>query len=174
MEPPPAKVQYNDFTGSYAMEVPLADGTKAVLTMDTYDLTYAPGQGMGGGVFYAPQTFKAKGANDGGSLDMSVERVGDPAKEDVATNIKATHTAKGSGQVSKLELAIADDGSSHSVVTDVDNGVEALMDFAADRTGKGAVRNVQGQESLGTIAWGPDGLGTITFSDGTTAKVRVF
>ena len=58
--------------------------------------------------------------------------------------------------------------------TDVTAGVEAVMDFDAQRKGAGVVRTKADQKPLGTIAWNDKGIGTITFADGATETVRVF
>ncbi|MFN3430095.1 MAG: hypothetical protein ACK46X_09085 [Candidatus Sericytochromatia bacterium] len=175
IDPPPAEVAHNGFTGTYDMEVPLADGTKEVISMAVYDMTYEPGEAPGAsGVFYAPKTFKAKGANDRGSLDMLVERDGDTeSARTLAMNLKATHTAK-AGRQSKLELIIDETNQQTSIVTDVEGGMQAEWTLAPDRTGTGTVRAVGATAVLGNIAWTPQGLGTITFSDGTKETVRVF
>jgi hypothetical protein len=174
IDPPPAKVVHNGFSGTYDMEVPLADGTKEVIAMTAYDMVYDAGKGPGSDVFYVPRTFKAKGANERGKLDMSVDRFGGDNETDaLRLAIGATHVAK-DGRQSKLKLDIGADNLQHSVVTDVDNAVEAVLDIKADRTGSGQVRAVGSEDVLGTIAWKPDGLGTITFTDGTVEKVRIF
>lgn len=174
IDPPPAKVVHNGFSGTYDMEVPLADGTKEVIAMTAYDMVYDAGKGPGSGTFYVPRTFKAKGANERGKLDMSVERFGgDEAADELRLAIGATHVAV-DGRQSRLQLDIGADNLQHSVVTDVDNAVEAVLDIAADRTGSGQVRAVGSEDVLGTIAWKPDGLGTITFTDGSVEKVRIF
>jgi hypothetical protein len=156
------------------MEVPLADGTKEVIAMTAYDMVFDPGKGPGSEVFYVPRTFKAKGANERGKLDMSVERIGgDGEKDELSLAIGATHVAK-DGRQSKLKLEIGADNLQHSVVTDVENAVEAVLDIAPNRTGSGKVRATGSEDVLGTIAWKPDGLGTITFTDGSVEKVRIF
>lgn len=174
IDPPPAKVVHNGFSGTYDMEVPLADGTKEVIAMTAYDMVFDPGEGPGSEVFYVPRTFKAKGANERGKLDMSVERFGgDGEKDELKLAIGATHVAK-DGRQSKLKLDIGADNLQHSVVTDVENAVEAVLDIAPDRTGSGKVRATGSEDVLGTITWKPDGLGTITFTDGSVEPVRIF
>jgi hypothetical protein len=175
LEPPPAKVVHNGFSGAYDMEVPLADGTKEIITMEAYDMVYEDGKGLGGPSFYAPKSFKAKGENDGGKLEMAMSRQGDIDKADALTmDLEATHTAKEGGRVSRLKVHITEANAQTSTVTDVTNGVEATLEMAPDRTGSGEVRLVGSTEVLGTITWGNDGLGTIKFSDGAVEKVRVF
>jgi hypothetical protein len=175
IDPPPADVAHRGFAGSYDMEVPLADGTQEVITMDAYDMTYEPGEAPGAsGIFFAPRTFKAKGANERGSLEMFVERVGDTeSARTLAMNLTATHTAKSGGR-SKLALTIDELNRQTSIVTDVDGGLQAEWTIAPDRTGTGKVRAVGATAELGTITWTPQGLGTIAFTDGSTETVRVF
>ncbi|MNS13044.1 hypothetical protein D3C72_446280 [compost metagenome] len=175
IDPPPADVAHQGFSGSYDMEVPLADGTREVITMDAYDMTYLPGEAPGSsGIFYAPKTFKAKGANERGALEMFVERAGDmDSAGTLAMSLTATHTAKSGGQ-SRLELSIDELNRQTSIVTDVDGGLQAEWTIGPDRTGKGVVRAVGALDVAGTISWTPEGLGTITFIDGSTETVRVF
>lgn len=170
IDPKPVKVVYNGLGCSYDVAAPLADGTQDVMTMDAYDFTYPAGKGPGAETFTAPSAFKAKGANDRGTLNMTLDR----SDTTDAMTISATHADKAGAHVSKLNLTIDDQGGAHSVVTDVDNNTEAVLDYAADRTGKGQVRTVGTHDVLGTITWGNDGMGTITFTDGGTEKVRVF
>lgn len=175
IDPPPAHVTHNGFQASYDMEVPLADGTKEVLSMKAYDMVYDPGQGLGGGTFYAPKTFKAKGENARGALEMTVTRAGDvDTTVDLAMALTATHTTKPEGRKSKLALDISEDNRQKSVVTDLDNAVEAVFDFGPDRTGSGKVQTSDAKELLGTISWTTEGMGSITFADGTVEPVRVF